>query len=68
MAIVECLEKTGFRSNANEFISLFFLKYMQVKKNVILNNIIKIFAVKTVEGLKMKSLGKREFVRLREEI
>ncbi len=39
---------------------------MWLKKNVMLNIIIKIFAVITVEGLKVKSLGKREFARLRE--
>jgi hypothetical protein len=33
-----------------------------------LNIIIKIFAVITVEELKMKSLGKREFARLKEDI
>jgi hypothetical protein len=33
-----------------------------------LNVIIKIFAVITVEGLKIKSLGNREFARLREDI
>ena len=32
-----------------------------------LNIIIKIFAVITVEELKIKSLGKREFARLRED-
>jgi hypothetical protein len=33
-----------------------------------LNIIIKIFAFITVDGLKIKSLGNREFARLREDI